>query len=139
MFKKFLSTKINDTALNVGLLILRLASCLVMIPHGYKKYDQYDKFSEKFMDFMNLGKGLSLSLTIGAELICSLFLALGIFTRISLIPLIIAMLVAVFSAHNGEIFGDGEHGFLYLIIYLFLFLSGPGKLSLDHLFFKRSR
>jgi uncharacterized membrane protein YphA (DoxX/SURF4 family) len=32
--------------------------------------------------------------------------------------LAIEMLVVVFSAHHGQVFGDGEHGMLYLTGYL---------------------
>jgi putative oxidoreductase len=47
------------------------------------------------------------------------------------IPLIINMLVIILKAHNGDVFGDGEHGSLFLIGYLVILLCGPGKASVD--------
>jgi putative oxidoreductase len=41
------------------------------------------------------------------------------------------MCVVVFMASNGEIFGDGEHGSLYLVGFLVILLCGPGKASVD--------
>ena len=88
------------------------------------------------MNFMGLGSRLSLSLTIGAEFFCSLLLVVGLLTRFSLIPLMVAMLVAVFQAHHGEIFGDGQTAFLYLSTYVALLFTGPGKFSADGILFK---
>jgi putative oxidoreductase len=55
----------------------------------------------------------------------------GLFTRLSVIPLIITMLVAAFVAHAGDPFSSKEPALLYLIPYLALLFSGPGKFSLD--------
>ena len=114
MLKQFLSSKTSSAQATIALLILRIGIGIIMIQHGYQKLINYAELEDKFLDFMGLGKSISLSLTIGAELFCSVLLVIGLFTRFSLLPLIIAMLVAVFNAHHGEIFGDGEHAFLFL-------------------------
>ena len=91
------------------------------------------------MSFMGLGGSLSLALLIFAELFCALFLAIGLLTRYALIPLIVAMAVAAFEAHHGEIFGKGESSFIYLVCFAVLFISGPGKYSLDHYLVKQRK
>ena len=48
------------------------------------------------------------------------------------------MLVAGFVVDKGDFFGEGEMPFAYAAILLTIFLAGPGKLSLDHYFFKKS-
>ncbi|MBI3884004.1 MAG: DoxX family protein, partial [Sphingobacteriales bacterium] len=53
------------------------------------------------------------------------------FTRYAVIPLIITMGVALFKAHHGDVFGDGEMAMLYLAGYVLLLLVGPGKVSVD--------
>lgn len=108
-----------------------------MIPHGYQKLVHFGEYKAKFMDFPGLGAELSLVLAIGAELICSILLALGFLTRFTLLPLVVTMVIATVQAHNGEIFGDGEHAFLYLIGYVTLLLSGAGKFSVDGLVLKK--
>ena len=53
-----------------------------------------------FADVMGIGEAPSLMLAVFAEVVCSSFLVLGLFTRFSLVPLIITMLVAVFYIHR---------------------------------------
>lgn len=64
-----------------------------------------------------------------------LFLGLG--TRIIAFPLIIVMIVAIFTVHIGNGFEAGDNGFeipLYYLLMLFsLIISGPGRISLDAL------
>jgi putative oxidoreductase len=59
--------------------------------------------------------------------------ALGFLTRFVSIPLIITMAVAVFGAHHGEITGEAEHAFLFLLVFAAFFFIGSGKLSADYL------
>jgi putative oxidoreductase len=85
----------------------------------------------KFINFMGMGTTASLALVVFAEFFCSMFLILGLFTRFAAIPLIITMCVALFKAHNGEVFGDGQTATLYLTGYIVLLLVGPGRVSVD--------
>lgn len=80
---------------------------------------------------MGLGPSVSFALAIFAELVCALLLSVGLFTRYALIPLIITFAVAVFSVHGADALSDKEHALLYLMTFLTLFLSGPGKYSID--------
>lgn len=61
---------------------------------------------------------------------------MGLFTRFALIPLIITMVVAGFVIHaNDPLFDRGpskELALMYLFPYIILFLTGPGRFSLDH-------
>lgn len=134
---KLLSTQLKDSGLHVGLLLLRLSAGILMMPHGYSKLIHFAERKDKFMNFLGLGSAFSLALVIFAEFFCSMLLAAGLLTRLVLVPLSIAMAVAVFKAHNGEIFGDGETGFLFLTIYVMLLISGPGKYSVDKLVLKK--
>lgn len=134
---KILSTQLKDSGVHIGLLLLRLSAGILMVPHGYSKLIHFAERKDKFMNFLGLGSAVSLALVIFAEFFCSMLLAAGLLTRAVLVPLGITMAVAVFKAHHGEIFGDGETGFLYLSIYVVLFISGPGKYSLDKLILKK--
>jgi putative oxidoreductase len=99
--------------------------------HGYDKLVHFADQHKTFMSFLGLGSTISYALVVFAEFFCALFIVLGLFTRLSCIPLIIAMGVALFKAHNGDILGEGEHAALFLGAYLVLLMVGPGKISVD--------
>jgi putative oxidoreductase len=129
--KKLLSTKYSAGAFSTAMLVLRLGLGILMLMHGYNKLIHFGDMQHKFMNFMGIGSTMSLALVVFAEFFCSLFLILGLFTRLATIPLLITALVIVFKANKGDIFGDGEHGALYLIGYIVLLFVGPGRVSVD--------
>ena len=129
--RKLLSTKYSAGAFNAAMLLLRLGVGILMMKHGYDKLIGFTDLEPKFMNFMGMGSTMSLALLIFAEFFCSLFLILGLFTRLAAIPLIIATCVMVFKAHNGEVFGDAETAAIYLTGYLVLLFVGPGRVSMD--------
>ena len=129
--RKLLSTKYSAGAFNAAMLLLRLGLGILMMAHGYDKLIHFSKYQHEFMNFLGIGSSMSLALVVFAEFFCSLFLILGLFTRLAAIPLIIATCVMVFKAHKGEIFGDGETAAIYLAGYLVLLFVGPGRISVD--------
>lgn len=131
--KKLFSTKYSDNSISFALLLFRLSLGGLMIPHGFKKLMNFAAKSANFSDPFGIGGPASMSLTIFAEFFCAIFIVAGLMTRFACIPLIVAMSVALFFSHNGEIFGDGEHAALYLIGYIALLFTGPGKISMDRL------
>jgi putative oxidoreductase len=46
------------------------------------------------------------------------------------------MSVAFFDVHNAY-FPEGELSFIYLVLFLLLYITGPGKYSVDYLIDKR--
>ena len=66
-----------------------------------------------------------------------ILLILGLGTRIISVPLMITMLVAIFTVHYANGFNAGDNGYeipLYYLLMLFtLFIMGPGRLSADQL------
>lgn len=133
-FKSLLDTlwSAKTWSLDAGALLLRLI-CGLMLLHGWSKYTEYAEGIKDWPDPLHVGMTLSYQLTIFAELFCTIFLILGLFTRAALIPLIVLMLVIVFIIHGEDTFADREHAIMYLLSYLALFFTGPGKYSLDRL------
>jgi putative oxidoreductase len=118
--------------IDLGLLLLRLASGGFMAySHGWGKLQQLLSGDMSFADPIGIGETPSFVLAVFAEFVCGILVALGLFTRVALVPLIITMGVAVFIIHAEDPFSKQEFGLLYLVPYLTLFLTGPGKLSLD--------
>ena len=75
--------------------------------------------------------------SIFCEFACSLFLMAGLMTRIVLIPMMIAMAVAFFDIHDGMM-PEGELALIYMIVFLVLFMTGPGRYSVDYLIDKKA-
>ncbi|AFH47754.1 Putative membrane protein [Ignavibacterium album JCM 16511] len=121
----------NDFAL----LILRTVSSIFMLfAHGLPKLNRLFPSDEiSFADPLGIGTVPSLALAVFSEFFCSVFIFLGLFTRASLIALIITMFVAGFIHHAADPFAQKEKALLFLLIYLFLFITGPGKYSLNRI------
>lgn len=130
---KLLSYKYSDAGLNIGLLLMRVMSGATMLKnHGWKKISNFDSIVQKgFADPLGIGVKASLSMAIFAEVFCAVLIMIGLLTRLATIPLIIAMCVALFIAHQGQIFGEGESAAIFLTIFITILLTGPGKYSMD--------
>lgn len=116
---------------DIGIFILRVGAALMMLTHGWDKLSNYNAKLLSFSDPLGIGSALSLQLAIFAEFFCAIFLAFGLLTRLSLVPLMITMMVAGFVAHAADPFPTKEKAFLFLLIFFVLFLLGPGKYSVD--------
>jgi putative oxidoreductase len=130
--KKLFSTSTSDNAFSFAVLVLRIgAGAAMMINHGLDKLMHFAQKAPRFADPFHIGSTTSLSLVVFAEFFCAAFIIIGLFTRLACIPLIVAMSVALFSAHKGEFFGVGESAGIFLSCFVALLFLGPGKVSLD--------
>ena len=126
--KKFLLTGDKD----IALLFLRIfIGSFMLFGHGWSKLTAFGEYFHSFSDPLGLGPEISYILTVGAEVLCSVFIILGLFTRFATIPLAITMIVAAFVILKNESWNDKEFALLYLIPYITLFIAGPGKYSVD--------
>ncbi len=124
---------------NNGLAILRIITGLLMAYHGWEVFDsnkmsEYAKWdiikalpSPAFMVY--LGKAL--------EFITGTLLALGLFTRLAALLMAINMLFICFKVGNGKFYYEDQHPFIFAMLAMVFFFSGPVKWSIDQLNFKR--
>ena len=137
MNKLFLKT-LPLSNVNAALLLLRVGVSLMMLTHGYPKLMRF--FADEpisFTSILGLSAAVSLALAVFAEFVCSLFIILGIGTRLASVPLIVTMAVAAFHVHADDPFSRKEKALLFLLIYLVLLFTGGGKFSIDHLLAKK--
>jgi len=137
--KKLLYGKASAFTQDIALLIFRVVFGFTMLPdHGWVKLSNYNALRQNFYyDFLGMGSFVSASLAVFAEFFCSIFIILGLFTRLSTIPLMILLVVAA-SVHNWILFyNKDERVILFLFGYFLIFLLGPGKYSLDRILFKK--
>ena len=133
------STNQSAKGINVSLLIMRIGIALLMFTHGIPKIAKFSETPVQFMDILGLGATVSLCLAIFGEVVCSIFVMLGLGTRLAVIPPLITMLVAVFHVHIADPFVKQEMGLHYILTYVVLFIMGSGRYSLDHFLFAKPK
>lgn len=92
----------------------------------------FTALSESFPSVLGFGSYMSLMVAIFCEFCCSLFLIAGLLQRLILIPMMISMGVAFFDVHDALLPG-GELALIYLVIFIILYFTGPGRYSIDYL------
>lgn len=114
------------------MLILRIIFFgLLLFNHAFVKFALFRENPDSFPDPVGLGATATFYLVMFAEMLCGTLCLIGLFTRYALIPLVITMLVALFRIHWENDITDKELPLLYLAVYLSIFLTGPGRFSLD--------
>jgi len=68
-----------------------------------------------------------------AEVFCSVFVILGLLTRLAAIPLIICMSVVIFMVLAHNTIEEQEKAIAFLAVFVVLLFCGPGKVSFDSL------
>ena len=123
-----------------GLTLVRLAVGAFLIFHGWEifnetimnKYLHWDQFKN------SNGKLLVYSGKV-AELIAGILFVLGLFTRIACLLIIGVMCYIAFFLGKGIIWYDDQHPFLFVLLAMVYFFTGPGNISLDKMIFNKSR
>ena len=125
----------NENLTSIGLLLLRVGISVLMLVHGISKVQRFGEMADSFPDPIGMGSQLSLIMVIGAEVGCSILLIVGLFSRLSAIPLVFTMVVALLVVHGADPWKVKELAAAYLLVYVSLILTGPGLFSLDHKLF----
>src|SRR5690606_4653327 len=113
----------SAASVDLALLIARVGIGVLMLVHGISKIPMLSQSPIHFYDFMGLGDQVSLWLALFAEIGCSILIIFGFATRLTVIPLIITMFVAVFIIHAEDPFVKQEMGLHYILIYVMLLLT----------------
>jgi putative oxidoreductase len=117
---------------SIGLLILRLGTGgLLVYGHGWSKLVHFGERLATFADPIGLGPQASFVLVVFAEVVCSLLVMLGLFTRLAVVPLLIFFVVAAFVQHGHDPWSRRELPLLFGLPYLTLLFTGPGRYALD--------
>ena len=120
-------------AYSIILLVVRIVFGILFLSHGVAKWTAFNDATENFPDPLSLGSTLTFWLAIFAEVACSFGFMLGALFRLSLIPMIFTMFIAVCVIHAGDPLAVKELALMYLTIFVLTFFSGPGRISIDGL------
>ena len=113
------------------ILAARIAFGLMLFNHGIEKWSAMESASLSFPDPLKIGSMLSFSLVVFAEVFCSVGFIFGALYRLCLIPMIITMAMATFVIHAKDPFAVKELALIYLVIFVLMFFTGPGRFSVD--------
>jgi putative oxidoreductase len=125
----------------VGPLAIRLSLGAVFLGTGWGKLHSLGQVTSFFTDLGIPFPAAQAALVSVVELVGGTLILLGLFTRFAALPLMATMVVAIVTAKRPEI--DGLRSLLafeestYLAGFLWLFVAGAGKASLDRLFSAR--
>lgn len=118
--------------INAGLFFLRLTGCLLLLHvHGLPKVFNFSEELTRIEDPFGLGPWMSLLPAIFAEVVCPIFILIGLFTRLACLPIIGVLLVAMVFVHPEWSVAEGQFGWLLLIIFTTLAITGPGSWSVS--------
>ena len=138
--KKLFTTDTRNLNTDLALLIGRIALAVLMLMHGIPKMQMLLSGDPvQFPSVFGMSAELSLTLAVFAEVVCSILILVGFATRLATVPLIITMLVAVFSIHAADVFAKKELAVLYLAGYVVLLFAGSGKYSADQFLQTKSK
>lgn len=123
-----------------GIALIRLIVGFFLIYHGwevfspakmnvYLEWDMFKKPNGKFLVY--LGKG--------SELAGGILLFLGLFTRLGSLIIMGSLGYIAFIVGHGKVWWEDQYPFLFVLLALVFFFTGPGAMSLDNLIFKRNK
>jgi len=118
---------------------MRFATGAVLVPHGVQKvfYLSIDRYAETIAQHgLPLARPLAY-LTFFTEFVGAACLAIGLFTRVAALMILIQMIVIifVFNWQAGYFWTNRgiEYALLWALLCLAIFFRGGGRYSLDHL------
>ena len=147
--------KWRDVLNSVGLLVLRLGIGGYMASHGWGKVQMIRTgATDMWHDPIGVGKMPSLYMATFGEFVCAILVMIGLATRPAALAVVVTMSVAAFVVHRNDPWSmetaakaffagktqfpvSKEMALLYLVPFLALVFTGPGRVSLDALLLGR--
>jgi len=134
----------RETGRNLGLLVLRVGFGLGLATHGYSKLfgGHIADFAKFAVEPMGFPMPLVFAYFSGlAEFAGGLFVAVGLLSRLTTVPVIINLGVALAMVHlkHGDPFQKMELAVVYLACAVTVLLTGPGAISIDRLIFGKKK
>ncbi|MCM1377110.1 MAG: DoxX family protein [Clostridium sp.] len=123
----------------MGRLFLRLFVGIMLIQFGVRQIIHFDLLRSVFPTVLGMSSETSLIVMIAIEIGASLFIMAGFMTRLMILLPFVAMVHAEYyvltNPVEAPLFDWMTPGFLpmmFLGIYFFLWIVGPGKVSVDY-------
>lgn len=131
IYRFLFPSKPDGITISLLLLALRILFGGLLLSHGIQKWNNYAEMSAVFPDPLGVGSNVALGLAIFGELACSIGFIFGALYRLAMIPMIFTMCMAFFVIHGSDPFAVKELAFVYLVVFILMYITGPGKFSID--------
>ena len=121
----------------LGPLLMRIFFGYFWLETGWTKLQGIEGFTARFVQWGIPFPAFSAQVSAWTELIGGALIMVGLFTRLTALPMIINMAVAIVLVVLPEVHSFNEfielNEFLYTLIFFWLLVAGPGQVSLDAL------
>jgi putative oxidoreductase len=139
-FKNLFLYSAGHTYSNLSRLFLRLFTGIMFLQLCIRQMLNFDKILPTFDGFLGMSPEASMIALVVVELLCAVCIMLGLLTRLAVLFPLGLMLVAenIFMSTNAVVpnqLFNFEPGYpvMFIGIFVFLLLAGPGKISLDYI------
>ena len=135
---KIISPYTSQPVFGLGMLFLRVATSLeIAIVHGFKKIGVGVSAAETIPNPLHLPAAFNNAFAISANIVFPFLVLLGLFTRLAALPTLAVTLTGYFVVHWHDALLLKDTPFIYSVIFLTIFILGPGKYSIDNLIYKK--
>ena len=140
IFKQIYIRSTGYSYTHMGRLFLRLFVGVMMMQFGLRQLIHFDIASQVFPAVLGMDAATSMTVMIVIEILCSFMIMAGFCTRLMVLPPFAAMIIAehYLLTHADDasyMISWSQSGYLpvmFMGIYFFNLLVGPGKISVDY-------
>lgn len=132
----------SPLAPDFGLALVRIITGMLLVWHGWETFDaeKMNMYAGWFVERKYPSPEIWAYAGKVAELLAGIGFILGLFTKLASLAAIAAFAGIIFIlGDKGKIFEGDQHPFLFILLSLIFFFAGPGKISLDHMFFSKRK
>lgn len=139
-FKNLFLYSAGHTYSNLSRLFLRLFTGIMFLQLCIRQMLNFDAIVPTFDGFLGMSPETSTTLLVIIELLCAVCIMLGFLTRLAVLFPLVLMLIAenIFMASPASdpnpLFNfQPGYPLMFIGIFIYILLAGPGKISLDYI------
>ena len=139
-FKNLFLYSAGHTYSNLSRLFLRLFTGIMFLQLCIRQMLNFDAIVPTFDGFLGMSPETSITVLVIIELLCAVCIMLGFLTRLAVLFPLVLMLIAenIFMASPASdpnpLFNfQPGYPLMFIGIFIYILLAGPGKLSLDYI------
>lgn len=139
-FKNLFLYSAGHTYSNLSRLFLRLFTGIMFLQLCIRQMLNFDSIVPTFDGFLGMSPETSMTILVIIELLCAVCIMLGFLTRLSVLFPLVLMLIAenIFMASPASdpnpLFNfQPGYPLMFIGIFIYMLLAGPGKISLDYI------